>query len=76
MVFGLTKSCLNHQGSVGYGWFKKSELQVTQLINVLENDYWSPFSVFLEDGEVYNLSSGKKYEGNVQDLLDIKNQGQ
>ena len=54
---------------------KKSETHVSQVINVLENDYWNPFSVFLEDEEVYNLSSGKKYEGDVQKLLDIQNQG-
>ena len=54
---------------------KKSETQVSQVINVLENDYWNPFSVFLEDEEVYNLSSGKRYEGDVEKLLDIKNQG-
>jgi len=41
----------------------KSEIHVTQVINVLENEYWSPFSVFLEDEDVHNLSSGKVYEG-------------
>ena len=54
---------------------KKSEIHVTQVINVLENDYWSPFSVFLEDEDVHNLSSGKVYEGDTQKLLDVKNQG-
>ena len=55
---------------------KKSEVHVTNIINVLENDYWSPFSVFLEEEEVYNLSSGKKYNGDVNELIDIKNKGQ
>eukprot|EP00111_Clytia_hemisphaerica_P022219 TCONS_00065281-protein len=55
---------------------KKSEILVTKVIDVLENEYWSPFSVFLQDEEVYNLSSGKKFEGNVEKLLDIKKQGQ
>ena len=54
---------------------KKSEVHVTNIINVLENDYWSPFSVFLEEEEVYNLSSGKKYNGDVNELIDIKNKG-
>ena len=54
---------------------KKSEKQVTKVIDVLENNYWSPFNVFFEDAEVYNLSSGQKFEGDSQKLLDIKNQG-
>ena len=42
----------------------------------MEKDYWSPFSVFLEDEDVHNLSSGNAFDGDTQNLLNIRNQGQ
>ena len=51
----------------------KSESHVSKLINVLENEYWSPFSVFLEGEDVHNLSSGKIYEGDSKELLTKAN---
>ena len=54
---------------------KRSEHYVSKVIDVLENDYLNPFSIDLECNEVYNLSSGKMYMGNVENLLNIWNQG-
>lgn len=80
----ITRNLLDMAGLSGKNDYKplrqkeiqKSEVHVTKIIDVLENDYWSPFSVFLEEEEVYNLSSGKKYNGDVSKLIDIKKQGQ
>ena len=54
---------------------RKSERCVYKVVDVLENDYHSPFSVFLECEDVYNLSSGKTFEGDSEQLLNILEQG-
>lgn len=45
-----------------------SEISVSKVIDVLKNLYLNPFTLELQCG-VYNLSSGRMFEGDVNDLL-------
>ena len=54
---------------------RKSEENVLSVIKVLENEYLNPFSVLVEGDEVYNLSSGKAFQGDTESLLNTWNHG-
>ena len=51
-------------------WTTKLYVQ-KELVYVLDYDYLNPFSVYLESEDVYNLSSGKVYEGDAEKLVKI-----
>ena len=53
----------------------KSEKHVSSLLDVLENEYLNPFSVSIDENELYNLSSGLKKENGVEELLEIQSNG-
>jgi len=54
---------------------KKSEKIVSDIINVMENEYLNPFSPLLEEDKLYNLSSGCCKEEGVDELLNIYEAG-
>ena len=54
---------------------EKSERNVSKIIDVLENEYINPFSLNLDIGQLYNLSSGVPKETGVKELLLIKESG-
>ena len=41
-------------------------------MEVLENEYFNPFGVSIDQQELYNLSSGTRKENSVQALLHIR----
>ena len=53
----------------------KSERNVANVVNILENEYLNPFSVSLDQIELYKLSSGMPKEDGVEALLDMQNNG-
>ena len=53
----------------------KSERNVANVVEILENEYLNPFSVSLYQNELYNLSSGMSKEDGVEALIDMQNNG-
>ena len=49
----------------------KSEKHVSSLVDVLENEYLTPFSASIDENELYNLRSGTRKENGVEELLEI-----
>ena len=54
---------------------RRSELLVSKVIDVLENDYLNPFSINLDCEELFNLSSGLQYQDDPEALLNIWDKG-
>ena len=54
---------------------KNSEINVPKVIDAVENLYLSPFSLELQCSNNYSFSSGKMFEGDIDDLLKIQQQG-
>ena len=54
---------------------KKSEENVLKVMDVLENEYLNPFSVFIDSETLVNLSSGSIKENDVDNLLNIWTNG-
>ena len=54
---------------------EKSEQNVSKIIDVLENEYINPFSLNLDIGQLYNLSSGVPKESGLEELLLIEESG-
>ena len=52
-----------------------SEQHVRNAICVLEAEYLNPFGIGLDKSELYNLSSGIPLKKDVEDLLNISNNG-
>ena len=54
---------------------KNSEINVPKVIDAVENLYLSPFNLELQCSNNYSFSSGKMFEGDIDDLLKIQQQG-
>ena len=53
-----------------------SEKLVTRVIEVLEEEYLNPFSVLIDEDQLYNLSSGVPVESDLADeILETQNKG-
>ena len=52
-----------------------SEQHVRNVVSVLEAEYLNPFDVGLDKNELYNLSSGIPLRKEVEDLLNIWDNG-
>lgn len=48
---------------------------MSDIINVMENEYLNPFSPLLKEDKLYNLSSGCCKNEDVDELLDIYEAG-
>ena len=53
----------------------KSENLVSKLMNVLENEYLNNFSITLAKDKLLNLSSGVEFNGNTEEVLNIRIKG-
>ena len=53
----------------------KFEINVANVVEVLEDEYLNPYSVSLDQNELYNLSSGMPKEHGVEALIDMQNNG-
>ena len=51
---------------------EKTERNVRKIIDVLENEYINPFSLYLDIGQLHNLSSGDPKESGVEEVLLIE----
>ena len=54
---------------------EKTERNVREIIDVLENEYINPFSLYLDIGQLHNLSSGDPKESGVEEVLLIEESG-
>ena len=54
---------------------RRSEDLVSKIVSVLENYYLNPFSVNMDRMELFNLSSGLPFQGDVESMLNIWNEG-
>ena len=57
---------------------KRSEKCVGEDIEILEEKFWNPFGVDVEQDKeiVYNLSSGQQYQASADDPVGIRTMGQ
>ena len=57
---------------------KRSEKCVGEVIEILEEKFFNPFGVDVEQDKesVYNLSSGQQYQGSADDLVRNRTMGQ
>ena len=54
---------------------RRSEDLVTKIITVLETDYLNPFNINMDCEKLLNLSSGVAFQGDVESMLNIWNEG-
>ena len=55
-----------------YTEISNTERNVGRVMDVLENEYFNPFGVSIDQQELYNLSSGTRKENSVQALQHIR----
>ena len=55
---------------------KRSKMYVQRIVESLEENFLNPFGIELDQDDLFNLSSGLRYEGDTEKLLNIQKDGE